>query len=181
MYLCVIKSVTAREQLKQILERTRPEQMRRFHEQMGESIRMRIRAWVERQNRWVPLAPTTVAAKQIALLPPLPLVSQTNALLRSLYDPSSPYHVFHANKDGLVIGTSHPLARYHHEGTRPYEIHAKQGKPLRFVRADGTVAFAMRVFHPGLPARPLFPPELSEQQAEIIANALRNHLMGERA
>lgn len=171
-------AMSSHEQLKDLIERARPERLRQFYQQVGEKLRQRIRVWVLVENRWQPLAPSTDAAKRQAGLPAAPLTTKTNSLLRSLYDPTSPYHIFEVTEHGVTIGTSHPNAPYHHFGTKAHEIRAKQARALRFIRADGKTTFATRVFHPGVPARPLFPPDLP-QQAQEIMRELQNYLLGE--
>lgn len=48
----------------------------------------------------------------------------------------------------LFIGSDHPIALLHHEGTSPHEIVPKDATVLRFT-VGGTVIFATRVSHPG--------------------------------
>jgi hypothetical protein len=49
------------------------------------------------------------------------------------------------------VGSSHPIALMHHEGTRPHEIRPRLAKVLRFPAAwaPGGFAVAMVVQHPG--------------------------------
>ena len=46
------------------------------------------------------------------------------------------------------VGTSHRLARIHHDGTRPHLVHAKRAQMLR-LQSRGRVVYARTVFHPG--------------------------------
>jgi hypothetical protein len=51
----------------------------------------------------------------------------------------------------VMVGSSHPIALIHHEGTRPHMIYPKKASVLAFPAAwapSGT-AFAMYVNHPG--------------------------------
>lgn len=48
----------------------------------------------------------------------------------------------------VQVGSSHPIALIHHEGTAPHVILPRNARALRFI-ADGRVVFAMIVHHPG--------------------------------
>jgi hypothetical protein len=50
-----------------------------------------------------------------------------------------------------MVGSSHPIALIHHEGTKPHEIIPRRAAVLAFPAAwaENGVAFAMIVFHPG--------------------------------
>lgn len=53
------------------------------------------------------------------------------------------------------VGSSHPIARIHHEGTRPHEIVPKNGRFLVFYWPKvGRVVFLRRVQHPGTRPNP---------------------------
>lgn len=46
------------------------------------------------------------------------------------------------------VGSEHPRAMLHHEGTQPHTIEATNNKPMVF-EIDGIKVFAMTVNHPG--------------------------------
>ena len=81
--------------------------------------------------------------------------------------------------DWVSINASARQARWHQEGTKPYEIRAKNGKALFWPgmgtrsKADGseTPAFVSKVNHPGLPARPFigFGPEDEAATESLVA------------
>lgn len=48
----------------------------------------------------------------------------------------------------VMVGSDHPIALLHHEGTRPHEIRPRRAKLLAF-EVDGQVVFATVVHHPG--------------------------------
>lgn len=48
----------------------------------------------------------------------------------------------------MYVGSDHPIALLHHEGTSPHEIVPTNAQVLRFT-VGGTVIFATRVSHPG--------------------------------
>jgi hypothetical protein len=61
-------------------------------------------------------------------------------------------------QDGIV-----GYALYHHNGTRPHPIHARNAQFLRFPdRRTGQVRFARSVFHPGTTANPYLTQPLRE-------------------
>ena len=62
------------------------------------------------------------------------------------------------------------LAIWHHDGTDPYVIEAKNGKALKFA---GIVR--KRVNHPGLPSRPLVGFPASDQK--LTVNVIEDHLL----
>lgn len=62
------------------------------------------------------------------------------------------------------------LAIWHHDGTDPYVIEAKNGKALKFA---GIVR--KRVNHPGLPSRPLVGFPASDQK--LTVDVIEDHLM----
>jgi hypothetical protein len=50
----------------------------------------------------------------------------------------------------VIVGSSHPIALIHHEGTRPHIIVPVKAKALRFPgAAPSGFIFAKRVNHPG--------------------------------
>lgn len=51
------------------------------------------------------------------------------------------------------VGSSHPRARLHHDGTQPHVIVPRKGRVLRFV-VNGQVVYARRVQHPGTDPNP---------------------------
>lgn len=48
----------------------------------------------------------------------------------------------------IFVGSDHPIALLHHEGTSPHEIIPRNAQVLRFT-IGGTVVFATHVSHPG--------------------------------
>lgn len=53
------------------------------------------------------------------------------------------------------VGSDHPIALIHHEGSRPHVILPRKAKALAFVpRGANRVVFAKRVNHPGSRANP---------------------------
>lgn len=51
------------------------------------------------------------------------------------------------------VGSEHPIAALHHDGTRPHEIVPRRARLLRWAKA-GVVYFATRVQHPGTRPNP---------------------------
>jgi hypothetical protein len=49
----------------------------------------------------------------------------------------------------VAVGSNQRHAKVHHDGARPHVIRARYAKTLRYVRKDGSVAFAKSVNHPG--------------------------------
>jgi hypothetical protein len=49
----------------------------------------------------------------------------------------------------IAVGSDRYYAKWHHDGTRPHVIRAKNAKALRFVNKRGNVVFARSVNHPG--------------------------------
>lgn len=78
--------------------------------------------------------------------------------------------------DWVEIYSDARQARWHQEGTKPYEIHAKPGKALFWpgMRTrpgkDGAQvpAFVRKVNHPGLPARPFM--GISSEDDQVIGD-----------
>lgn len=50
------------------------------------------------------------------------------------------------------VGSEHPRARMHHDGTEPHDIYPVKAKALRFTTTGGVTIFARRVSHPGTDA-----------------------------
>lgn len=165
-----MQSPSTLQQLKRLLRQIRPTSMRNHHERVAEQVRARIREWVLHHTREVwepskkPVDPVTIA-------------TQPNGFLRSLYDPTSPYHITHVDADGFCIGTTHPIVPFVKHGTRPHEIRPKDARALRFIRADGEVVYTARVMHPGTPPRVLYPPQLRQEIAHILVRSLQTHLV----
>lgn len=69
------------------------------------------------------------------------------------------------NGIAVYVGSSHPIALMHHEGTRPHEIRPNKAQVLAF-EMDGQVIFATVVHHPGTaPNR-----YLSDSLEKVMAN-----------
>lgn len=49
----------------------------------------------------------------------------------------------------VLVGSEHPIAYLHHEGTEPHEIRARNASVLHFTLPDGTEVFVRSVHHPG--------------------------------
>ena len=81
---------------------------------------------------------------------------------------------YQVDKDTLTLGfdgsRNAQLAIWHHEGTDPYTIEAKNGKALKFA---GIIR--KRVNHPGLPKRELVGFPISDQQ--LTTNVIEDHLL----
>lgn len=52
------------------------------------------------------------------------------------------------------VGSEHPRARLHHDGTEPHDIVPVRAKVLRFTTTGGVTIFARRVSHPGTDPNP---------------------------
>jgi hypothetical protein len=52
-------------------------------------------------------------------------------------------------KVGLFSDPEATIGLYHHQGTRPHVIRARNRKMLRFLSSSGRIVYAHRVFHPG--------------------------------
>lgn len=52
----------------------------------------------------------------------------------------------------IEVGSNVPYAYMHHEGTRRHEIHAREGRLMRF-NVGGKVVYAKKVMHPGTKPR----------------------------
>ncbi len=71
----------------------------------------------------------------------------------------------------VTVGTTNEVAPYHHFGTKPYTISARDGGSLMFVGRDGPV-FRRSVRHPGLAARGMLPDTREvEQMTESLIKA----------
>jgi hypothetical protein len=72
---------------------------------------------------------------------------RTGALAMSLYINQSVF----LNGQIIEIGSKLPYALFHHEGTRPHVIHARQGGTLRFT-SRSRIVYSRAVMHPGTKA-----------------------------
>lgn len=52
----------------------------------------------------------------------------------------------------VTVGSNVSYAYMHHEGTSPHEIHAREGRIMRF-NVGGRVVYARKVNHPGTKSR----------------------------
>jgi hypothetical protein len=69
-----------------------------------------------------------------------------------------------------VTGPRRDVAMIHTMGMdRAYEVMAVKRKALAWAGADGKMAFARRVMHPPIPAKPFMWPALKESKDEIVA------------
>jgi len=68
-----------------------------------------------------------------------------------------------------VTGARRDVAMIHTMGMdRAYEVMAVKRKVLAWAGADGKMAFARRVMHPPIPAKPFMWPTLEENRDEIV-------------
>jgi hypothetical protein len=72
---------------------------------------------------------------------------RTGALAMSLYINQTVF----LNGQIIEIGSKLPYALFHHEGTRPHVIHARQGGTLRFT-SSSRIVYSRAVMHPGTKA-----------------------------
>lgn len=153
-----------------------------------------------RPDRWKPLSPNTLAAKEgnpaVTYNDPIkrirvrrltqlnrlgvPMRSFANILiangaLRDSAAQKNKDHVELISHGGLEIGSKHWLAAIHQEGTDPYMIRPKRGRFLRFVMAGGP-AVARSVRHPGVPARPFILAQ--DEDVENAAKEVLAHVVG---
>lgn len=101
------------------------------------------------------------------------LLVDTGSYRDSFINEGSPHHVSHTDKDGLEIGTNHPLS-FHERGTSPYVIKPTRAKSLRFM-AFGQVINVKKVEHPGVPARPVL--IIQDEDIDAIAEAMLDHVL----
>lgn len=121
---------------------------------------------------WKPLSPNTIAARrQGPGTGDAKILRDTGRLAQSFTQKLRPHEV--------EIGSEDPRAEWHQFGTPPYTIEPNKAKMLRFMTANG-VRFAGRVHHPGLPARPMLPPEeLAEKVTVDVLTATLNRLVAQ--
>lgn len=143
---------------------------------------------------WKALAPSTVAAKQAAGLPPtgkngrvLPRLKQngtvgpaniliaTGKLRDSYVQASNPDHIEEINEatGTLVEGSKNKLAMIHQQGTRPYMIQPKTARALAFMADGGRPIVRRLVNHPGLAARPV---TITDQAIARMRDATDQHV-----
>ena len=124
-------------------------------------------AWIDEnfrkggaEKKWRPLSANTIAARRQGSSA---ILQDTGRLKQSF--------VKKLGSDRVDVGTEEKKAKWHHEGTKPFDIRPRSAKVLRFVTAGGIV-FTRAVRHPGLPARPLLPSDtLGERLALETAEA----------
>lgn len=105
-----------------------------------------------------------------------PLVD-SGGLMRSV-------HAEYLGLTNVKIGTSHPVAAFHQEGTgthgpkgAPYWIRPKSpGGTMRFVTSSGDIGFSKGHLHPGVHARPFV--GWQKEDVDAIQRLLADHLMG---
>lgn len=133
------------------------------------------------ENRWRPLSRSTIYTRRKASSKPL----QDTGRLRQSF-------VQRVRQRVAVVGTTNRLAGIHHGGTPPMTIRPRNAKFLTIPDPSGPVKFtkgrlkgrrgffALKVNHPGIPARPLIPSKaLAERMAEKTVEAtLRKSLAG---
>lgn len=146
---------------------------------------------------WTPLAPSTIAAKQGANLPPLSkkgnalrrllqrgsstsasILIATGALRDSYRQKGTRGHIERFTEDSVEVGSSLPHAGVHQRGGRgSYMIRAKFKKALAFGGKDGETILRKAVTHPPLPKRSV---SIQPEDRREIRRALTLHLRGER-
>lgn len=107
---------------------------------------------------WEPLKPSTIAMRRKQSSRPL----QDTGRLRQTYlaQPQTDNNTY------VEIGSNQPYASWHDDGTKPYEIHAKNGRMLAAKLATGGwIRFGKVVNHPGVPQRKVLP---TVTQAEVM-------------
>lgn len=127
---------------------------------------------------WVPLKGSTLFSKQQKGYDPAPLV-ENGSLRASAVEESNPYHIEEIKGGALEIGSKHPLAAIHNEGTKPYVIRPKNGRYLTFFNAGGQRVFATEIHHPGVPARPFI--SVTDSDIDHIANVCADLLVGKES
>lgn len=134
--------------------------------------------WIDRQFKsegrapgstgaWAPLRPNTVAGRRKGRGTGAPrILRDTGRMAQSFAMETREAQL------AVEVGTPDPRATWHHFGTRPYTIRPKRGKVLVFPTVNG-MAFARAVNHPGLPARPMLPPDgQASRMAEDVLRAI---------
>lgn len=112
-------------------------------------------------SKWKPLAESTLKEKRKGGI---------------LYKSGDMLNSFNRQVDGdtLRLGfygnREAELAGFHHLGTKPYTIEAKNGKALKFAGI-----YRKRVNHPGLPSRPLVGFPISDQK--LTVDLIEDHLL----
>lgn len=110
------------------------------------------------EEKWAPLAESTIAARRRGSKR---ILQDTGDLRKSF--------VKQVGTGFVRVGTEDKKAKFHHEGTGPYEIHAKRFPVMTFLISKGQFRSAKKVFHPGLAKRPLLP---SEETANELATGV---------
>lgn len=148
---------------------------------------------------WVPLAPSTVAAKRALGLPsrtskgniprrlmqrgqfgPGGILIASGALRDSYRRKGAKGHFEETTNTTVRVGSRLPYAIFHQKGTRAYIIRARfqhLKRSLMFVGSGGQTVFARTVHHPGLPKRAVGVQPDDKMQ---IQNAVRLHFIGQR-
>ena len=97
------------------------------------------------ETKWKRLSANTIAGRRKGSSK---VLQDTGALRQSF--------VKKVKTDRVEVGTESKVAKWHHEGTRPFTIRPRKARVLRFP-VPGGFAFSKEVRHPGLPKRPLLP------------------------
>lgn len=132
-------------------------------------------AWINRnfragglEQRWPPLAPSTVYGRRQGSSAPL----QDTGRLRASFVRGRAGNIFRVSGQTVIVGSANRVATIHHRGTGPYIIRPR-GAFLAFPHPEGDATVRGRrgfvrrfVRHPGLPRRPLLP---SQRTAGRIA------------
>jgi len=118
------------------------------------------------EKKWKPLTPNTKAGRRKEGKG-AKILQNTGRLKQSF--------VSKVMKDGnsVSVGTNNKVAKWHEFGTKPYVIRPKNKKMLKFPVVGG-FAFAKKVNHPGLPARPMLPSE--DRGRQIALEELKNYV-----
>ncbi|MCM1511513.1 MAG: phage virion morphogenesis protein [Oxalobacter formigenes] len=130
-------------------------------ESIGETLlnrnRERHRKQVDPEGMpWHPLSAMTLANKKSS---------------RILYEYGDMLGSLHPAVSGnvLTLAFGNEKAKWHHEGTKPYQIKPKKAEALKFAGL-----YRKQVNHPGLPARPLlgFP----DDDADAVKHLVKDHI-----
>ena len=112
-------------------------------------------------SKWAPLKPLSKVDKRKG-----GILYKTGEMLDSFN--------YQVDGNALRLGFDEPqgreLAGFHHLGTKPYTIEAKNGKVLKFAGI-----YRKRVNHPGLPSRPLVGFPISDQK--LTVDLIEDHLL----
>ena len=125
-----------------------------------------------RPKRWKRLTPNTIAGRRKQSKK---VLQDTGKLRMSTLSKVAPGNIHRQGENSLVMGSNLKIAQYHQWGTKPYTIVPKNRKVLRFMTATGP-AFARKVNHPGLPARPFI--MIQDEDVKAFVGIFRDYVVG---